>query len=75
MTRSTTINRRYFLMASGSALASIIFASCTPSQNSSTSQSASQVTSQPVSQSTKTALLKVGSRNNVSEDILKFLQK
>lgn len=75
MTLSTTINRRYFLMASGSALASILFASCTPSQNSSTSQSASQVTSQPVSQSTKTALLKVGSRNNVSEDILKFVQK
>ena len=82
MTRLTTINRRYFIIASASALAklnvviaSILFASCTPSQNSSTSQSASQVTSQPVSQSTKTALLKVGSRNSVTEDILKFVQK
>ncbi|WP_298905094.1 MetQ/NlpA family ABC transporter substrate-binding protein [uncultured Nostoc sp.] len=75
MTRLTNINRRYFIMASASAIASILFASCTPRQNSSTSQSASQVTSQPVSQSTKTALLKVGSRNNVSEDILKFVQK
>ncbi|MHC5733372.1 MetQ/NlpA family ABC transporter substrate-binding protein [Nostoc sp.] len=69
------VNRRYFILATSSAFASILFTSCTPSQNSSTSQSASQVTSQPVSQSTKTALLKVGSRNNVSEDILKFLQK
>ena len=75
MTHLTTINRRYFIMASASAIASIFFASCTPSQNSSTSQSASQVTSQPISQSTKTALLKVGSRNTVTEDILKFVQK
>ncbi|MBD2341585.1 NLPA lipoprotein [Calothrix sp. FACHB-156] len=65
------INRRYFLLGTGSAIASTFFASCTSNQNSSTSQS----TSQPVSQSTKTAQLKVGSRNTVSEDILKFIQK
>jgi len=55
----------------GTAIASILFASCTPNQNTSTSQP----TSQPVSQSTKTALLKVGSRNTTTEDILKFIQK
>ncbi|BAZ02540.1 putative lipoprotein [Tolypothrix tenuis PCC 7101] len=65
------INRRYFLLGTGSAIASTLFASCSSNQNSSTSQS----TNQPVSQSTKTAQLKVGSRNTVSEDILKFIQK
>ncbi|MCC5642937.1 NLPA lipoprotein [Nostoc sp. CHAB 5824] len=61
------LSRRYFLLTTGSAAASILFASCTPTQNSSTSQL--------VSQSTKTAPLKVGSRNTTTEDILKFIQK
>lgn len=61
------LNRRYFLMGTGTAIASILFASCTPNQNSSTGQL--------VSQTTKTAPLKVGSRNSVTEDILKFVQK
>ncbi|BAY08253.1 MetQ/NlpA family ABC transporter substrate-binding protein [Calothrix sp. NIES-2098] len=65
------INRRYFLLGTGSAITSTLFASCSSNQNSSTSQS----TNQPISQSTKTAQLKVGSRNTVSEDILKFIQK
>ncbi|MEH2115803.1 MetQ/NlpA family ABC transporter substrate-binding protein [Nostoc sp.] len=64
---SIGIKRRYFLITTGSAIASILFASCTPKQNSPTSQL--------VSQSTKTSLLKVGSRNTVTEDILKFIQK
>ncbi|MBD2298042.1 MetQ/NlpA family ABC transporter substrate-binding protein [Nostoc sp. FACHB-190] len=61
------INRRYFLLATVTAIASISFASCTPKQPASTSQL--------VSQSTKTTLLKVGSRNTTTEDVLKFIQK
>ncbi|MEH1821399.1 MAG: MetQ/NlpA family ABC transporter substrate-binding protein [Nostoc sp.] len=68
---STGIKRRYFLVTTGSAIASILFASCTPKQNSPTSQLVSQSTTQPA----KTSLLKVGSRNTVTEDILKFVQK
>ncbi|WP_298905411.1 MetQ/NlpA family ABC transporter substrate-binding protein [uncultured Nostoc sp.] len=59
--------RRYFILTIGLAIASIIFASCTPKQNLSPGQL--------VSQSTKTALLKVGSRNTTTEDVLKFIQK
>ncbi|MBG1264534.1 MetQ/NlpA family ABC transporter substrate-binding protein [Nostoc commune] len=59
--------RRYFILTTGLAIASIFFASCTPKSNSSTSQL--------VSQSTKTAVLKVGSRNTTTEDVLKFIQK
>ncbi|MBD2435542.1 MetQ/NlpA family ABC transporter substrate-binding protein [Nostoc sp. FACHB-110] len=61
------INRRYFLLATVTAIASISFASCTPKQPTSTGQL--------VSQSTKTTLLKVGSRNTTTEDVLKFIQK
>jgi D-methionine transport system substrate-binding protein len=61
------LSRRYFLLTTGSAIASILFASCTQKQNSSTGQL--------VSQSTKAALLKVGSRNSTTEDVLKFIQK
>ncbi|MEH2420484.1 MAG: MetQ/NlpA family ABC transporter substrate-binding protein [Nostoc sp.] len=57
----------YFILTIGLAIASVLFVSCTPSQNSPTSQL--------VSQSTKTALLKVGSRNSTTEDVLKFIQK
>ncbi|QMS92380.1 NLPA lipoprotein [Nostoc edaphicum CCNP1411] len=64
---SPKFNRRYFILTTGSAIASILFTSCTPKQNSSTGQL--------VSQSTKTEILKVGSRNSVTEDILKFVQK
>ncbi|MCC5668052.1 NLPA lipoprotein [Nostoc sp. CHAB 5784] len=60
-------NRRYFILTAGSAIASILFTSCTPTQNSPTSQL--------VSQSSKTAPLKVGSRNTTTEDVLKFIQK
>jgi hypothetical protein len=59
--------RRYFILTIGLAIASIFFASCTPKPNSSTGQL--------VSQSTKTAVLKVGSRNTTTEDVLKFIQK
>ncbi|MEH2052257.1 MetQ/NlpA family ABC transporter substrate-binding protein [Nostoc sp.] len=68
---SIGIKRRYFILTTGSAIASIFFASCTPKQNSPTSQLVSQSTTQPA----KTSLLKVGSRNTVTEDILKFIQK
>ncbi|MCC5636953.1 NLPA lipoprotein [Nostoc sp. CHAB 5844] len=61
------LSRRYFLLTTESAIASVLFASCTPTQNSPTSQL--------VSQSTKTAPLKVGSRNTTTEDVLKFIQK
>ncbi|MEH2158974.1 hypothetical protein [Nostoc sp.] len=59
--------RRYFILTIGLAIASILFASCTLKQNLSTGQL--------VSQSTKTAVLKVGSRNTTTEDVLKFIQK
>ncbi|OKH59431.1 hypothetical protein NIES2130_08905 [Scytonema sp. HK-05] len=70
---SETCNPLYYLVPSdwlrhyplGNRIRS--FASCTPKQNSSTSQA----TSQAVNQLTKTARLKVGSRNTVSEDIFK----
>ncbi|MBD2731208.1 NLPA lipoprotein [Nostoc sp. FACHB-892] len=60
-------NRRYFILTTWLAITSIFFASCTPKPNSSTGQL--------VSQSTKTAVLKVGSRNSTTEDVLKFIQK
>lgn len=63
----TKFYRRYFILTIGLAIASILFASCTPKKNSSPDQL--------VSQSTKTALLKVGSRNSTTEDVLKFIQK
>lgn len=59
--------RRYFILTIGLATSSIFFASCTPKPNS--------YPGQLVSQSTKTALLKVGSRNSTTEDVLKFIQK
>ncbi|MBD2492040.1 MetQ/NlpA family ABC transporter substrate-binding protein [Aulosira sp. FACHB-615] len=67
MASLTRINRRYFLLGIGSTIASVSFAGCTPKQPASTSQL--------VSQSTKTTLLKVGSRNTTTEDVLKFIQK
>lgn len=63
----TKFYRRYFILTIGLAIASILFASCIPKQNSSTGQL--------VNQSIKTALLKVGSRNSTTEDVLKFIQK
>jgi D-methionine transport system substrate-binding protein len=57
--RSTVMNRRYFLVGTGSALASTAIASCTQNQNS--------------SQQIKT--VKVGITQLVPEDILKFVQK
>lgn len=68
---STGIKRRYFFLTTGSAIALILIASCTPSQNSPTSQLISHSTTQKA----LTAPLKIGSRNSVTEDILKFLQK
>ncbi|MEH2465400.1 MetQ/NlpA family ABC transporter substrate-binding protein [Nostoc sp.] len=61
------LSRRYFLLTAESAIASIIFTSCTSTQNSPTSQL--------ISQSYKAVPLKVGSRNTTTEDVLKFIQK
>ncbi|BCL37508.1 hypothetical protein [Nostoc sp. MS1] len=63
-------NRRYFLLTTGWAIASVLFASCTQNQNSSTSQLVSQATTQTV----KTKLLKVGSRNTTTEDVLRYIK-
>ncbi|MBD2215379.1 NLPA lipoprotein [Nostoc linckia FACHB-104] len=71
----TGINRRYFLLGTGSTLLSILVASCTSKQNSSTSQPSSQAVSQSTTQPAKTALLKVGSRNTTTEDVLKYIKK
>lgn len=75
MTVKNEVTRRYFLLGTGSAIASILIASCTSNQPPTTSQGTIQASSQPVSQSTKTATLKVGSRNTTTEDVLKFVQK
>ncbi|BAY36076.1 putative lipoprotein [Nostoc sp. NIES-2111] len=63
-------NRRYFFLTTGSAIASVLFASCTQNQNSSTGQLVSQSTIQTA----KAKLLKVGSRNTTTEDVLKFIK-
>ncbi|MEH2250281.1 MetQ/NlpA family ABC transporter substrate-binding protein [Nostoc sp.] len=68
---SIRINRRYLILLTGSAIASILIASCIPSQNSPTSQLVSQSTTQKA----LTAPLKVGSSNSTTEDVLKFIQK
>lgn len=65
------LNRRYFFLSTGSAIASILLNSCTVKQNSPTSQLVSQTTNQPA----KIKLLKVGSRNSTTEDVLKYIQK
>ncbi|MEH2187300.1 MAG: MetQ/NlpA family ABC transporter substrate-binding protein [Nostoc sp.] len=59
--------RCYFILIIGLAIASILFTSCTPKPNSSPSQLVSQLA--------KIAVLKVGSRNTTTEDILKLIQK
>ncbi|MBD2471402.1 NLPA lipoprotein [Nostoc sp. FACHB-145] len=65
------MNRRYFLLGTGTAIASFLFASCTSSQN----QSTSTLTSQNVSASQQTSKIKVGVWSVIAEDILKFVQK
>ncbi|MEH2053123.1 MetQ/NlpA family ABC transporter substrate-binding protein [Nostoc sp.] len=59
MIRSKAINRRYFILGTGSAIASVLFTSCSSSQNS----------SQQIS------TVKVGITQLVPEDILKYVQK
>lgn len=59
MIRSKAIHRRYFILGTGSAIASVLFTSCTSSQNS----------------SQKISNVKVGITQLVPEDILKFVQK
>jgi D-methionine transport system substrate-binding protein len=65
------VNRRYFILATSSAIASIVVASCTSSQNS----SSSTLTSQNVSTSYQTSTIKIGVWSVIAEDILKFIQK
>ncbi|WP_298905088.1 hypothetical protein [uncultured Nostoc sp.] len=57
--RTTVMNRRYFLIGTGTAIASTVIASCTQNQNS----------------SQKISTVKVGITQLVPEDILKFVQK
>ncbi|BAY34543.1 putative lipoprotein [Nostoc carneum NIES-2107] len=71
----TGINRRYFLLGTGSTLLSVLFASCSSNKNSSNSQPSGQAVSQSTTQPAKTALLKVGSRNTTTEDVLKYIKK
>ncbi len=73
---SVGIQRRYFLMGAGSAIASVLFASCTNSQNQSASQSSTASPSVAASPSAAAPAktLKIGSRNSTSDDILKFIQ-
>ncbi|MEH1922103.1 MetQ/NlpA family ABC transporter substrate-binding protein [Nostoc sp.] len=71
MILSTRINRRYFILATTSAIASVLFASCSSSQN----QSTSTPTSQNVSVSQQNNIIKVGVWSVIAEDILKFIQK
>ncbi|BAY08258.1 MetQ/NlpA family ABC transporter substrate-binding protein [Calothrix sp. NIES-2098] len=59
MIRSKAIHRRYFILGTGSAIASSFIASCTRNQNS----------------SQKISNVKVGITQLVPEDILKFVQK
>ncbi|MBN3960888.1 MAG: NLPA lipoprotein [Nostoc sp. NMS8] len=65
------MNRRYFILGTGSAIASVLFASCTSSQN----QSTGTPTIQNVSVLQKTGKVKVGVWSVIAEDILKFIQK
>ncbi len=65
------INRRYFLLGTGSAIFSVLFASCSSNQN----QSTSTPTSQNVSTSQQTSTIKIGVWSVIAEDILKFIQK
>ncbi|BAZ02539.1 putative lipoprotein [Tolypothrix tenuis PCC 7101] len=71
----TGINRRYFLLVTVSTLLSVLFASCSSNKNSSNSQPSGQAVSQSTTQPAKTALLKVGSRNTTTEDVLKYIKK
>ncbi|MBD2214776.1 NLPA lipoprotein [Nostoc linckia FACHB-104] len=65
------MNRRYFLLGTGSAIFSVLFASCSSNQN----QSTSTPTSQNVSTSQQTSTIKIGVWSVIAEDILKFIQK
>ncbi|MBD2236434.1 NLPA lipoprotein [Aulosira sp. FACHB-113] len=65
------MNRRYFLLGSGSAIASVFFASCSSNKN----QSTSTPTSQNVSNSQQSSTIKIGVWSVIAEDILKFIQK
>ncbi|BAZ02545.1 putative lipoprotein [Tolypothrix tenuis PCC 7101] len=69
--RAIIINRRYFLLGSGSAIASVFFASCSSNKN----QSTSTPTSQNVSNSQQSSTIKIGVWSVIAEDILKFIQK
>ncbi|BAY34548.1 putative lipoprotein [Nostoc carneum NIES-2107] len=69
--RTIIINRRYFLLGTGSAIFSVLFASCSSNQN----QSTSTATSQNVSTSQQTSTIKIGVWSVIAEDILKFIQK
>ncbi|HEY9624759.1 MAG TPA: MetQ/NlpA family ABC transporter substrate-binding protein [Crinalium sp.] len=70
--RSTDINRRFFITAAGAFTASLLFASCTTGEQASTSPSpagASASASPPTKE-----VIKVGVWFFVADDILKFLQ-
>lgn len=69
--RAIIINRRYFILGTGSAIASVFFASCSSNKN----QSTSTPTSQNVSTSQQTSTIKIGVWSVIAEDILKFIQK
>jgi D-methionine transport system substrate-binding protein len=67
---STKLNRRYFILGTGSAIASMFFASCSTNQSTSTTANSS-----PQSSSESVLKIKAGVASVVPEDILKFVQK
>lgn len=69
--RTIIINRRYFLLGTGSAIASVFFASCSSNKN----QSTSTPTNSAVPASQQTSTIKIGVWSVIAEDILKFIQK
>jgi D-methionine transport system substrate-binding protein len=77
VTHSIHGTRRYFLMAGGSAIASILFSSCSSNQSSNAqAPSASSPAASPATPpSSQTSAIKVGVWSVIADDILKFLQK
>lgn len=68
------LNRRFFLIATGSFTASTIFSSCTSSQQADTLESPSSSASPAAQQSTQSVVLKVGASPVPHAEILRFVK-
>lgn len=68
------LNRRFFLIATGSFTASTIFSSCTSSQQADTPESPSSSASPAAQQSTQSLVLKVGASPVPHAEILRFVK-